>query len=211
LKSHNQEETEGVVETELAKFIVKECMTWSEDKTMHGLAPGARYSYILQLAPLLMNAEWMNAISFRFNSMIQSMFDSTTIQLAGGEPNALPIITAINAYRIRCGLEPFPAFWIRKERKNYGPHNAIEGKPDPDRKVLLFYDMANSTNTFAIAERVCDTHGLVIVPYNFAILNKNNHYQEEPYKDKNSGREIKSILEWEDVKHVLGESRLYKG
>lgn len=192
------------IEREIAEFIVDNCMTFS-DPPMLGLLPGDRYSSIIQNGPLLMNGPLMAEIAYCFHVWIECFFEAD-VQLAGSEPNALPIISYINAHRMDRGLKSLNAFWVRSSRKTYGPHNMIEGKPN-DKPVFLVADMANSTNTFYMCELVCRKLGLQVCDGNFAILNKNNHDDTEFFRDKFSQKHIYSILTYKDLRDVLEERK----
>jgi orotate phosphoribosyltransferase len=187
-----------MLQKEIAEFIIEHCMTAVEPGSdrMLGLLPGDRYTSIFQLGPLLMDYNMMGKIGPELNTMIEIVTGNEEIQLAGHEPHALAIITAINAAR----KEPYHAFWIRRERKNYGPHNVFEGRPDPNKKVVLLYDMGNSTNTFFVGEKVCTNNGLEVLPYNFAIFNKNNKEDMNPFKDKFSKRDLFTLINFKDIK-----------
>jgi hypothetical protein len=75
---------------------------------------------------------------------------------------------------------------IRRQRRNYGQHNWIEGKPN-NLPVLLVDDLCNSTESFLHGFWVCkNVLKLDVMDYIFAVLNKHkpSQFQEAVYHDK---------------------------
>src|SRR5262249_39397731 len=89
-------------------------------------------------APLLKPSN-LNYIAVYFWSMFLAKFKQQPFQLCGVEAASVPIITALLLGGKGNGLD-VSAFTIRKERKEYGLRNVIEGTPT-NQPVLYVDDL----------------------------------------------------------------------
>lgn len=163
----------------LADEIVERCLYVPQNGLMLGKMSGTRYASQYYLSNVLYDANTLDKIAVEAIWQIEAAgLNIEKIQICGREWSSIPIITALNAY-----IDG--AFMIRRERKNYGRHNYIEGIPS-NKPVLIVDDLCNSTNSFHHCKQVLDSEGLETVPFIFAVLNK--------YRSKDEGFEYDRYL-----------------
>jgi orotate phosphoribosyltransferase len=115
-------------------------------------------------------------------------------QIAGLETASTPMIAGIPLVSAAFGLN-INAFSVRKERKEYGLMNWIEGLPN-DKPVMLMDDLCNSQVSMKKAHDIVQSHGLKIFEHAFCIVNKvNKDYtsKEKEHTDKHLPKNIKMI------------------
>jgi len=179
----------------IAEKIKKEGFFYPPIK-MFGKAPGTRYSTIFRLYFIKELGSFLNDVVDCFLYQLkQNEIKISDIQIAGQLWTSAPIIGAIATK-----LPNTNTFFIRRERKHYGPQNIFEGTPDPNLKTILINDLANSTNAFYLGTAILIKHNIPVHDKCFAILNKNE--KENPWHlwDKYSKQEIMSIVTRDMVK-----------
>ena len=87
------------------------------------------------------------------------------------------------------------SFVVRKEQKEYGLCNWLEGVPN-SKKVLLIDDLCNSGISMGRAYNILSNMGVEFVPYAFSIVNKSNvevHTQQRLNSDMYLPPEFKMV------------------
>jgi orotate phosphoribosyltransferase len=93
-------------------------------------------------------------------------------QLAGLETGSTPLLAGIPIIGRVVNID-LNAFSVRKERKQYGLLNWVEGLPN-DKPVMLIDDLCNSSMSMKQCYDVCKNEKLEILNYAFCIVNKVN-------------------------------------
>lgn len=186
-------------------FIKKNCIKKpKKDEYFFGKLPGARYKGQFYLASLLYDAEMQLAITEEFIKIIDTNIGNWNFQITGREWSSIPLLIFLPIQVQIIAKHNLNSFMIKRERKTYGIHNYIEGKPNK-LPVLIVDDLFNSTDSFYHSSKVLKSKevNLEILPYIFAILNKYSYDEKNAeYFDKYLGREYKglSILTRDDLK-----------
>lgn len=156
----------------LARYIVDNCLVETgNSEPLFGKLPGSRYKSQFYLTALLYDQAALETVGNSFRHLVESEIGHWDFQLAGREWSACPLLVFLPAYMRRHGIE-LNAFVVRRERKTYGMHNYIEGKPNKSQ-CLLVDDLCNSTDSFRHSSLVCaNEQGLKMLPYIFAVLNR---------------------------------------
>lgn len=143
------------------------------DKTpMYGKAPGSRYTWQFYLRRGLFNHRFNYRMALLFLDMIQTEYNYFDFQISGLETASTPMISVIPLIASNYNID-INAFSIRKERKNYGMFNLIEGTVRKGVPVLLMDDLSNSTSSLQRAFYVV-TNELKETPFpaTFTVVNK---------------------------------------
>lgn len=182
--------TQSLSKQYLLKKIQEDCI---ERGQFLGKRPGDRYSWQLYMSRLLYSSTELEIIAQSFFELFQDRpYD---FQVAGREWSAIPLLTA---FSLRGG---FNSFMIRKQRKNYGIHNFVEGKPN-GLPVLIVDDLCNSTDSFAHCKRVIEKElQLPLYPNIFAVVNKKRKDEDGWQYDKYLGSEFtaKTIFTLDEI------------
>lgn len=175
------------IRDEIVRKINADCI---ERGHFLGKAPGSRYSWQLYLSRLLYSPVHIDMIADWFWLRFHRKFEESPFQLAGREWSAIPLLTALPQHFVDLKLN---SFMIRRERKNYGIHNYVEGKPN-DLPVLIVDDLCNSTNSFLHCKNVIQNElKLEVYPDIFAVLNKKSFLEDGYGYDKYLGPDYKAI------------------
>lgn len=161
---------------------------------MKAKKPGNYYTWMFYLRRGLFNPDFMNALSQMFIYKIERIDPKFNFQLSGIETAATPMLAGIPiiAKYMKINLN---AFVVRKERKEYGLENIIEGVPN-DKPVLMLDDLCNSSESLAKCRNILIQEGHKIYPYAFTIVNKSNrdvHSEERQNSDLYLPKDIKVI------------------
>jgi orotate phosphoribosyltransferase len=151
-------------------YIDKNCII--RKKWMPGKAPGTMYSWIFYLRNGLFNHEFSSAIAQMFFYKIEKEIGHFDFQICGLETASTPMLAAIPLVGRIFGLD-INAFSIRKQRKEYGLLNWIEGVPN-DKPCLILDDLCNSSVSMKQSYDVLQEENHSILPYSFCIVNKVN-------------------------------------
>jgi orotate phosphoribosyltransferase len=92
-----------------------------------------------------------------FDMMVKDIGDnfiSSKFQIVGMETSSIPLIVAIQQYALKYDVE-LNGFSIRKNRKNYGLFNLINGTPKTDEPFVMVDDLLNSGATFNACLDTC--------------------------------------------------------
>lgn len=168
----------------IAQYIVANCLVETGNGLpLFGKLPGSRYTRQFYLATALYDQQFLETVGNSFRHLVESEIGHWDFQLAGRAWSATPLLVFLPAYMRRHGIE-LNAFLVRPERKTYGKHNFIEGKPNKSQ-YLLVDDLCNSTDSFRHSFLVCtNEQGLKMLPYIFCVLNKNGAPQDKYLKSE---------------------------
>jgi len=152
---------------------------------MPGKIPGTSYSWIFYLRRGLFNHQFLSAISQMFYYQVSKHLGHFNFQIAGLETASTPLLAGIPLIGRALGHD-INAFSIRKERKQYGLRNWIEGLPN-DLPVLLVDDLCNSSDSLYNARAICEQERIQCCDTCFVIVNKTNDEQNvtDKYMDTN--------------------------
>lgn len=187
----------------LSDYVYNHCLETS-DILMYGKRPGDRYRFQYYLSRLLYDINMRHIIVKGFIDLVDNEIGHWDFQVAGREWSAIPLITSIQDHVMYYKDIRLNAFMIKRNRKVYGIHNYEEGRPNK-LPVLLVDDLCNSTNSFIFCKTVCtNVLNLPVMPYIFAVLNKNNPKRVQPneyFFDKYMGVNHKALflLDGEDI------------
>ena len=155
----------------IVEYIAKECL-YIPKQLMLGKLPGTRYSGQYYMAKALYNQDFLYNVAMEFHDIIKKEIGNFDFQLAGREWSSIPLLVSLPLLLRQYHEININSFMIKRERKTYGIHNYIEGKPN-DLPVLIVDDVCNSTNSFKFCYDVLMAEeNFKILPYIFAVMNK---------------------------------------
>ena len=152
-------------------YINANCIV--RDVNIPGKVPGTTYSWMFYLRRGLFNAMFSSAIAQMFLYKVEREIDPTfNIQLSGLETAATPMLSSIPIVWKAFGVN-VNAFVVRKEQKEYGLKNWIEGYAT-DQPVLMIDDLCNSGSSLARCHQILSNMNADFIPYCLTIVNKSN-------------------------------------
>ncbi|WP_343731674.1 hypothetical protein [Duganella sp.] len=132
---------------------------------------GGFYTWQFYLRSALLDARSLLTISQHFWRRYGGEYRDAPFQIAGVESAAVPVITALVCSAAERGIT-LNAFTIRKNRKDYGRRNLIEGTPN-DLPVLFIDDLTSPLhNAFWHAVHALSTHGLMLAGHAYVVVRK---------------------------------------
>ncbi len=161
---------------------------------MPGKKPGSTYTWMFYLRNGLFNHEFSSAISQMFLYKVVNEIGHFEFQLTGLETASTPMLASIPLVSRVFGLD-LNAFSIRKQRKEYGLLNIIEGMPN-DKPCLILDDLCNSSASLRRAHDVVLSENLQVLDFAFCIVNKVNkniHVQSRQTTDMYLPENIKMV------------------
>jgi orotate phosphoribosyltransferase len=173
-------------------YIDKKCIV--RKKGIPGKLPGTQYSWMFYLRNGLFNHDFSSAISQMFLYKVRKEIGHFDFQITGLETASTPMLASIPLIARIFDLN-INAFSIRKERKEYGLLNWIEGVPN-EKPCLILDDLCNSSISMRKARNVLKYENLPILPYAFCIVNKVNkniHDENRVNHDMYLPKEIKIL------------------
>lgn len=155
-------------------YIKKYCITFK--RGMPGKLPGTQYTWIIYLRRGLFNPDFLSAISQMFIYQIDKHeIPWGSFQISGLETAATPMLAGIPLIAKAFDIS-LNAFVVRKEQKEYGLMNWIEGMPN-DLPVIIIDDLCNSSTSMQRCKHIIEAHDLIVNKTAFAIVNKSNRGQ----------------------------------
>jgi orotate phosphoribosyltransferase len=151
-------------------YIDTKCIV--RNTPMPGRNPGSRYTWMFYLRNGLFNHEFSSAVSQMFLYKIMQEVGHFDFQISGLETASTPMLASIPLVSRVFGLD-LNAFSIRKQRKEYGLLNIIEGIPN-DKPCLLIDDLCNSSESLWRAYNTLLNEKLEVLDFAFCIVNKVN-------------------------------------
>lgn len=129
------------------------------------------YSWQFYMRSVLLDAHSLDTICRDFWWRYGEIFETAPFQIAGVEAACVPIITALVCSAAQRGYK-LNAFTIRKQRKEYGRRNMIEGTPS--QLPVLFVDDLTSPmhSAFWHAVHVLAQHGLSLSEHAYVLVRK---------------------------------------
>lgn len=153
------------------EFIDTACIV--RNRKMPGKLPGTTYTWMFYLRNGLFNVDFMKAVSVLFLDKVYKEVGHFNFQLTGLETGSTPLLVGLPIFARLYGID-MSAFSIRKQPKEYGLLNRIEGMVSMDKPCMLVDDLCNSSMSMKIAHDVVLQHGLQVFDYAFCIVNKVN-------------------------------------
>lgn len=101
--------------------------------------------------------------AWRIAQMFWEHFGTERFQICACESGGVPLLSALQAHR------PVSGFVIKKQAKNYGLKNWLEGRVDPDLPVLLIDDVFGGGKTLTTQANRLAEFGLRLFPEAFCI------------------------------------------
>jgi orotate phosphoribosyltransferase len=151
-------------------YIDTKCIV--RNTPMPGKKPGSRYTWMFYLRNGLFNHEFSSAVSQMFLYKIMQEVGHFDFQITGLETASTPMLASIPLVSRVFGLD-LNAFSIRKQKKEYGLLNIIEGIPN-DKPCLLIDDLCNSSESLWRAYNTLLNEKLEVLDFAFCIVNKVN-------------------------------------
>jgi hypothetical protein len=149
-----------------------------------GKAPGTRYAWQMYSRKAMFNPEFAENVATLALDMLATEIGNFDFQLGGLETAAVPVMCAIQAHARVRGVD-INVVSVRKNRKDYGLFNWIEGDLN-SKPVLLVDDICNSTESLRTAMRVLgDEYKALFLNRTFTLVNKCNRGAPNISYDKN--------------------------
>jgi len=120
----------------LIEIVLEKSFKYSEDSPFT-LVSGHKSNYYFNCKPTTLDPEGMNLIG----EILFSIVKDTDITAAGGLTlGADPIANALSVISFQKG-KPIKSFIVRKDVKDHGIQNSIEGNVQPGEKVVVIDDV----------------------------------------------------------------------
>lgn len=141
----------------LIEIVLEKTFKYSED-TPFTLVSGRKSNYYFNCKPTTLDPEGMNLIG----ELLFSMLGNTDVTAAGGLTlGADPIANALSVISFQKG-RPIKSFIVRKDVKNHGVKNAIEGSVARGDKVAVLDDVITTGGSTITAIKQAREAGLSI-------------------------------------------------
>lgn len=156
-----------------------------------GKLPNTWYAWQFYMRRGLFNAEFLSAISEMFLHKVYEDLQTFDFQITGLETASTPLLAGIPLIAAKHGID-INAFSIRKNRKEYGLLNWIEGRVN-EKPIMLIDDLCSSTASLRTAHSILTKLNLTkILDRAFCIVNKKNVLnRNEPATDIYLTKQIK--------------------
>jgi len=130
---------------------------------LHGdftLASGKKSTFYINSKLVLFHGESATLIGECLHDLTKDLaFDA-----AGGlEVGALPLVTSVAMTRHRLGASPIEGFFVRKQAKDHGSKQRIEGKLPPGSRVIILDDVLTTGGSAQQAVEVVEEAGAKVV------------------------------------------------
>lgn len=157
------------------EYIDAYCIWRSQNgETLPGKTPGHQYIWQFYMSRALHNIDFLERLVDLFVYHIEREIGHFNFQLTGLQTGATPMVMGLSMLcRYKFGIE-INAFSVRKEQKEYGLQNWIEGLPLKDKPVLIVDDLSNSANTIIRCYQILQSFRADVMPYCFTCINKAN-------------------------------------
>lgn len=167
------------------------------------------YTWQFYLRKALLHSVSLQVIGEDFWAKNQEQFIQTPFQLAGVESAAVPIITAIVMAGAQRGLL-VNAFTIRKNRKEYGLRNMIEGAPNA-LPVCFIDDLTSPQHSaFWHGLNAISSAGLRLRPLGYVVVLKKKRGESRIIATSQGDITIQSLFDLSDFALTLEEYRSEK-
>lgn len=156
--------------------------------------PGKIYTWMFYLRRGLFNHEFQSAVSQMFIYQMERCDARLDFQLSGIESAATPLLVGIPLIA-RVYNDDINAFVVRKEKKEYGLLNTIEGLPN-EKPVVMVDDLCNSSSSLRMCYNELLNLNMSVANKAFTIVNKSNknvHSEQRQHSDMYLPSEIEVI------------------
>jgi len=147
---------------------------------------GARYTWQFYLRRGCFDSTFNSLLSQMFIYQVERTIGHFNFQLAGLETAATPMLSAIPLVAKKFGIE-LNSFVVRKDRKEYGLLNWIEGQIKESVPVLMIDDLISGSNSMKKCNDILTLYhsNIETMNYVFAIVNKHTKHMSNPhYKEQ---------------------------
>jgi len=121
----------------LKDIIAQRCMRRGQFK----LASGATSTWYFDMKPALMDPEGSHLVA---RLMIDALAGEAMDSVGGLAMGAIPIATAISTLSYDYGRRRIPSFFVRKEPKERGTEQLVEGLAKPGTTVVVVEDVTTT-------------------------------------------------------------------
>lgn len=177
-------------------FIDQKCIV--RNTMMPSKRPGEYYSWMFYLRRGLFNRDFLHSISILFLDKVEKEIGHFDFQVSGLETASTPMLAVLPLVAQMKGIN-LHSFSIRKERKEYGLLNWIEGIPN-NKPVMLIDDLCNSSMSMKKAYDILLKEKLSPFPYAYAIVNKVNkkvHIEKRKNTDMYLPENIRMLYQYD--------------
>lgn len=133
---------------------------------------GSRYSWMFYMRPGLFDPHFIRDVGAMFLYRCRKEMENIDFQICGLETGAVPLVVGLPLIASLNDVE-INGFSVRKEPKEYGLKNLLEGVAN-DKKVMLVDDIANSTASLRRCLNAIRGEGLEFSGWVFSIIRKHN-------------------------------------
>ncbi len=130
---------------------------------LHGdftLASGKKSSFYINSKLVLFHGE----SSALIGACLHELTKDLDIQAAGGlEVGALPLVTALTMTRHQAGDSPIEGFFVRKQVKDHGSKQRVEGVLPPGARVVIVDDVLTTGGSAQQAVEIVEQAGAKVV------------------------------------------------
>ena len=158
----------------------REDKSWMAEK--HNSFPsnpnGKKYSWQFYIRRGCFDATFNSVLAQMFIYKVEREIGHFDFQISGLETAATPMLSAIPLVAKGFGID-LNSFVVKKEQKQYGIRNWIEGCPNPDLPVMIIDDLISSSHSMLMANKILqEKMNLKTMDYVFGIINKRSRFVE---------------------------------
>jgi len=168
---------------EACRFYIDNYCIWrsKNGETIPAKETGKSYRWQFYLRKALFEKRFISTFTHLFVYHIEKEIGHFDFQIAGLETAATPLVSALP---ITCQVLyniDINGFSVRKERKEYGLKNWIEGNFVPEKKVLIVDDLSASGNSIEKCYDILLEHNANIENFVFSCVDKMTSVEQERY------------------------------
>lgn len=131
---------------------------------------GKFYTWQFYMRKRLFDVDFMRRLSFIFIDDLIDDYTRQPFQIAGMETGSTPLLSALPIFSHTLGMK-INSFSIRKEQKEYGLRNWIEGEPN-DLPIVVVDDLANSGFSLMRSYQILTHLNLPIHDFTWSVVRK---------------------------------------
>lgn len=147
---------------------------------------GSRYSWMFYMRPGLFDPEFMRDVGAMFLYRVREEVGHFDFQICGLETGAVPLLVGIPIFASVLEDAFINAFSVRKEPKEYGLMNRLEGVVTK-QKAMIVDDIVNSTSSLRRCLDFITAEGVEFSGWVFSIIRKHNpNYNPEIHMPANT-------------------------
>jgi orotate phosphoribosyltransferase len=168
---------------EVCRNYIDEACIWKSKngERIPAKEKGKVYAWQFYLRKALFNKYFMSTFTHLFVYHVERKLGHFDFQIAGLETAATPMVSALPITCLTMYNIDISGFSVRKEKKEYGLKNWIEGTPLPNKKVMIVDDLSASGNSMEKCHDILYNEGFEFTDIAFSCVDKLYKYEIQKY------------------------------